>query len=53
MGGNFVVNISFKVMDIFLVLDKVAMNADVLDIGNRDVILSLSWLTENKFSVDT
>ena len=29
------------------------MDAEVLDIGNRDVMLGLSWLTENRFSVDT
>ena len=28
------------------------MHAEVLDIGNMDVILRLSWLTENGFSVD-
>ena len=47
------VNTSFKVMDSSSVLDKFAMDAEVLDIGNRDVILGLSWLTENGFSVDT
>ena len=53
MGGNFVVNTTFKVMDSPSVLSKFAMDAEVLDIGNRDVILGLSWLTENGFSVDT
>ena len=53
LGGNFVVNTTFKVMDLFSVLGKFVMDADVLDIGNRDVILGLSWLTENGFSVDT
>ena len=52
MGGNFVVNMVFKVMDSSLVLGKFGMDAEVLDIGNRDVILRLSWLTENGFSVD-
>ena len=47
------VNISFKVMDSSLILGKFAMDAEVLDIGNRDVILALSWLTENGFSLDT
>ena len=28
------------------------MDAEVLDIGKRDVILVLSWLTENRFPVD-
>ena len=53
LGGNFVVNTLFKVMDSSSVLGKFAMDAEVLDIGNRDVILGLSWLTENGFSVDT
>ena len=53
LGGNFVVNTSFKVMDSSLVLGKFAIDAEVLDVGNRDVILGLSWLTENGFSVDT
>ena len=39
------VNTSFKVMDSSLVLVKFAMDVEVLDIGNRDVILGLSWLT--------
>ena len=42
LGGNFVVNTSFKIIDSFLVLGKFAMDAEVLDIGNRDVILGLS-----------
>ena len=53
LGGNFVVNATFKVMDLSSVLGKFTMDAEVLDIGNRDVILGLSWLTENGFSVDT
>ena len=53
LRGNFVVNTTFKVMDSFLVLAKFGMDAEVLHIGNRDVILRLSWLTENAFSVDT
>ena len=40
-------------MDSSSVLGKFAMDAEVLDIGNRDVILGLSWLTENGFSVHT
>ena len=47
LRGNFVVNTKFKVMDSFLVLGKFAIDAEVLDIGNRNVILGLSWLTEN------
>ena len=32
-------NTTFKVMDLSSVLGKFAMDADVLDIGNRDIIL--------------
>ena len=46
-------NTTFKVMDLSLVLCKFAMDAEVLDIGNRNVILGLSWLTETGFSVNT
>ena len=53
LGGNFVVNTTCKVIDSSSVLGKFAMDAEVLDIANRDVILRLSWLTENRFSVDT
>ena len=52
-GGNFVVNTTFKVMDLSIVLGKFAMDAEVLHIGNRDVRLGLSWLTANRFLVDT
>ena len=47
------VNTSFKEIDSSAVLGKFTMDAEVLDIGNRDVILGLSWLTENGFSVHT
>ena len=53
VGGNFVVNTSFNVRDSSWVLCKFAMDAEVLDIGYRDMILRVSWLTENGFSVDT
>ena len=46
-------NTMFKVMDSASVVGKFVMDSEVLDIGNRDVILGLSWLTENWFSVDT
>ena len=49
LGGNFVVNTRFKVIDLSSVLSKFAIDAEVLDIGNRDIILGLSWLTENGF----
>ena len=52
-GGNFVINTSLKVMDSYLVLGKFVLDAEVLDIGNKEVILELSWLTENGFSMDT
>ena len=38
LGGNFVVNTTFKVMDSSSILGKFAMDAEVLDIENRDVI---------------
>ena len=53
LGGNFVVKTSFKVMNSFSLLGKFAMNAEVLNIENRDVILGLSWMTRNGFSMDT
>ena len=53
LEGNFVVNTTFKVMDLSSVLCKFVMDIEVLYIGNRDVILGLFWLTENGFSVDT
>ena len=53
LEGNYVVNTSFKLMDSSFILDKFAMHAQVFDIGNRDVILDLSWLTENGCLVDT
>ena len=40
-------------MDSSWVLGKFAMDVEVLDIGNKDVILGLSWLTDNGFAVDT
>ena len=40
-------------MDASLLLCKFAMDQEVLDIGNRDVILALFWLIENRFYVDT
>src|SRR5258706_749272 len=51
--GKFVINTSFEVYDSSSALVRFAMDAEVLDIGNRDIILGLSWLTENGFSVDT
>ena len=47
LAGNFVVNTTCNVMDLSSVLGKFTMDAEVLDIGNRDVILGLSCLTEN------
>ena len=40
-------------MDSSLVLGKFVMDAEVLDIRNRDLILGLSWLTANGFLVNT
>ena len=47
------INTTLKVIDFSSVLYKFGMDTEVLDIGNRDVILGLSWLAENEFSVDT
>ena len=38
-------------MDNYLVLDKFAIDTGVLDFGNKDVILGLSWWMEHGFSV--
>ena len=43
----------FKLKESFMVLDRFAIEAEVLNIGNRDIILELSWLMENGFSMDT
>ena len=42
LGGNFVINTSFQVMDSSSVLGKFAVDAEELDVGNKDVILGLS-----------
>ena len=53
LGADFVVNTSCKIMDSCLVLGKFAMDAEVLDIGDKDVMFELSWQTENRFLMDT
>ena len=40
--GKYIVNTSFEVYDSSLALVRFAMDAEVLDIGNRDIILGLS-----------
>ena len=40
--GNFVVNTTFNVIDSSSILGKFVMDAEVLDIGNRNVILGWS-----------
>ena len=50
---SFVVNTTFTVIDCCLVLDNCAMDAEVFDIGNKDMILGLTWLMENGFLIDT
>ena len=53
IGGNFIVNSSFKVFDSsHALLGKFSLDAEVLDIGKKDCILGLSWLVENGFSID-
>ena len=57
--GNFIVNTSFHVFDLVssptspTFVCKFSFDAEVLDIGNQDCILGLSWLMENGFLVDT
>ena len=38
LGGNFVLNTTFKVKNSSFVLGQFVVDAEVLDIGNRDVI---------------
>ena len=58
-GGNFIVNTSFQGFDLVssptspTVVGKFVLDAEVLDIWNKDCILGLSCLTENGFLVDT
>ena len=58
-GGNFIDNTSLKVFELVssttspTVLSEFSLDAEVLDIGNEDYILGLSWLRENGFLVDT
>ena len=52
LAANFVIDTSFKTMDSSLVLNKFGIDAGVVNIGNRDDIVSLAWLTENRFSID-
>jgi len=52
-GGNYVVNSSFRVYFEGSLLGKFSLDAEVLDIGKKDVILDLSWLVENGLMVDT
>ena len=52
-GGNFVINHWFQVFSSPGVsLGKYSLDAEVLDIGKKDVVLGLSWLRENGFVVD-
>ena len=51
--GNCVVNTLFKVMDSSSVLYKFEMDAEVLNVGNRDISVRSSWLTENGFAICT
>ena len=51
--GNFLMSTLFQAMDSSAVLGKFDTATKVLDGVNRDVILELSWLTENRFFLDT
>ena len=50
-GGKFVVNsqVSFTAIKHN---NQYPIDAEVLDIGHRDMIIGLSWLKENAFSVN-
>ena len=50
--GKLPVNTSSQVMDSSLVSSRFRIGTKVLEIGNRNVIFILSWLTKNGFSVD-
>lgn len=52
LKGNFIVHTLFKAMDSSLVLCKFEIDTEVWDVGNRNVILGLCWLTETGFAVD-
>src|SRR5437588_12741786 len=53
LDRKFIANALLKVYHSSSVLYRFPLDAEVLDIGNRNVILGLSWLVENGFSVDT
>ena len=53
MGGNFVLNTLFKVMDSSSNFGKFDMYVEVLNIEDKTVILGLSVLTKNGLSIDT
>ena len=53
LGGNYVVNIDFKVIITSLALGKCVIDTEVFDIGNSDIIWGLSGLMENRFLMDT
>jgi len=50
---NFVVNTMIQIFQDKAFIGKFSLDAEVLDIGNKDLILGLSWLVENGFMVDT
>jgi len=51
-GGKYIVNTSFSGFAGGDFLGKFPLDAEVLDIGKRDIVLGLSWLKENGFVVD-
>ena len=52
-GGNFVINHWFQVFSSpGISLGKFSLDAEVLDIGKKDVVLGFSWLKENGFVVN-
>ena len=51
-GGKYIVNSSFVILGALGPFNKFSLDAEVFDIGQKEVILGLSWLKENGFSVD-
>jgi len=52
-GGKFVVNTMIQIFQDKAFIGKFSLDAEVLDIGDKDLILGLSWLVKNEFIVDT
>ena len=57
-GGKVIVNASFVILHTMQIPasvstpSKFSLDIEVFDLGHKDIILGLSWLHENGFSVD-